>query len=50
MDRAALDLALELEIPCGGWIPKGRRAEDGAIPESYPLKEMPSPGYLGPDR
>lgn len=45
MDRAALDVARELEIPCGGWIPKGRRAENGAIPERYPLREMPSPGY-----
>jgi Circularly permutated YpsA SLOG family len=45
VDRAALDVARELEIPCGGWVPKGRRAEDGAIPERYPLREMPSPGY-----
>ena len=22
----------------GGWCPKGRRAEDGAIPERYPLR------------
>ncbi len=45
VDRAALDVARELEIPCGGWIPKGRRAENGAIPEWYPLREMPSPRY-----
>jgi len=38
VDRAALDVALELRIPCGGWCPAGRRAEDGAIPERYPLR------------
>jgi hypothetical protein len=31
VDRAALDVALELGIPCGGWCPKGRKAEDGRI-------------------
>ncbi|MCG6154539.1 putative molybdenum carrier protein [Rubinisphaera margarita] len=38
VDRAALDVALELGIPCGGWCPAGRRAEDGAIPDRYPLQ------------
>ncbi len=42
-DRAALDVALELGIPCGGWIPKGRLAEDGPIPAHYPnLTETPA--------
>jgi len=45
VDRAALDVALELGIPCGGWCPKGRKAEDGAIPARYPLQELPSGGY-----
>lgn len=45
VDRAALDVALELGISCGGWCPKGRRAEDGTIPESYPLKESPTANY-----
>jgi hypothetical protein len=31
VDRAALDVALELGIPCGGWCPKGRKAEDGPV-------------------
>jgi hypothetical protein len=39
VDRAALDVALALGIPCGGWCPKGRRAEDGRIPDDYPLTE-----------
>ena len=43
--RAALDVALELGIPCGGWCPKGRRAEDGPIDGRYPLRETPWWGY-----
>ena len=34
-DRGALDAALALGIPCGGWVPRGRRAEDGEIPDRY---------------
>ncbi|MGB9700957.1 MAG: putative molybdenum carrier protein [Thermodesulfobacteriota bacterium] len=45
VDRAALDVALELGIPCGGWCPQGRRAEDGIIPFRYPLEEASSPAY-----
>jgi hypothetical protein len=45
VDRAALDVALELGIDCGGWCPKGRRAEDGQIPARYPLSETTSSTY-----
>jgi hypothetical protein len=45
VDRAALDVALELGLACGGWCPKGRRAEDGPIPERYPLRETTSSRY-----
>jgi hypothetical protein len=45
VDRAALDVALELGVPCGGYCPQGRRAEDGRIPDRYPLTELPSPEY-----
>jgi hypothetical protein len=45
VDRAALDVALELGLPCGGWCPRGRRAEDGPLPERYPLQETPWDGY-----
>ena len=38
-DRAVLDFALRNKIPCGGWCPHGRMAEDGRIPERYPLQE-----------
>lgn len=44
-DRGALDAAMELGFPVGGWCPAGRRAEDGPIPSRYPLKETPSPEY-----
>jgi hypothetical protein len=45
VDRAALDVALELGLPCGGWCPRGRRAEDGPIDARYPLTETPWDGY-----
>ncbi len=45
VDRAALDVALELDIPCGGWCPRGRRAEDGPLPPRYPLQETPTEEY-----
>ncbi len=44
-DRAALDFAIEWNIPHGGWVPKGRQAEDGKVPEKYRLREMDSPDY-----
>jgi hypothetical protein len=39
VDRAALDVAMAMGTPCGGWCPKGRLAEDGPIPEKYPMQE-----------
>ena len=35
VDRAAWDAAIELGIDWGGWVPKGRLAEDGPIPARY---------------
>jgi hypothetical protein len=40
VDRAALDAALALGYPCGGWCPSGRRDESGVIPAHYPVKEL----------
>ena len=49
VDRAALDAALAAAdatgVAVGGWCPRGRKAEDGAIPETYPLQETPSADY-----
>ena len=42
VDRAALDLALDLGLAAGGWCPAGRWAEDGAVPRRYPLRETSS--------
>lgn len=36
VDRTALDFALENNIETGGFVPKGRIAEDGRIPDKYP--------------
>jgi hypothetical protein len=44
-DRAALDFAIERDIPHGGWCPRGRLAEDGPIPPQYALQETPSRKY-----
>jgi len=44
-DRAALDAALDAGFPCGGLCPLGRLAEDGPLPERYPLRELDSPRY-----
>ncbi len=43
VDRAGLDAALNAGFPIGGYCPKGRRAEDGVIPEHYPMTELESP-------
>jgi hypothetical protein len=45
VDRAALDVAMALGIPHGGWCPKGRLAEDGVIPRQYQLAETELPDY-----
>lgn len=45
VDRAALDVAMRLGVAHGGWIPKGRLAEDGPLPTHYKLQEMPTDDY-----
>src|SRR5205823_2786445 len=44
-DRAALDAAMDAGIECGGWCPANREAEDGIIPDSYPVAPLPNAGY-----
>ncbi len=46
VDRAGLDAALAFGIKVGGWCPKGRRAEDGVIPDNYPLRETKTADYI----
>ena len=45
VDRAALDVALEHGIECGGWCPTGRLDEFGKIPNHYPVEELPGGGF-----
>ena len=45
VDRGALDAALALGFACGGWCPAGRLAEDGPIPERYPVVELAGGDY-----
>jgi hypothetical protein len=45
VDRAALDAAIKLGIAHGGWIPKGRLAEDGPLPETYQMRETSTAIY-----
>ncbi len=45
VDRGALQAALDAGLPCGGWCPRGRRAEDGPIPGRFPLHETETDVY-----
>ncbi len=49
-DQGALDVAISLEIDHGGWLPKGRKTENGALPLSYRLEEMDSTHYASRTR
>jgi len=44
-DRAALDVAIQLGFEHGGWLPKGRKTENGALPARYHLRELDSTQY-----
>jgi hypothetical protein len=44
-DQAALDAAIALDIPHGGWLPKGRKTEQGPLPLRYDLRESDSSRY-----
>ena len=45
VDRAALDAAIKLTIPHGGWIPQGRLTENGPLSPEYQLQETRSTSY-----
>ncbi|MEW5908511.1 MAG: putative molybdenum carrier protein [Thermodesulfobacteriota bacterium] len=44
-DQAALDVAIKLDIPHGGWVPKGRLTENGPLNPKYRVEEMITNGY-----
>lgn len=45
-DQAGLDVAIELGIPHGGWVPRGRKTEAGRLPDRYHVQEVSSISYL----
>ncbi len=45
VDRAALDIAINLRLSHGGWCPSGRQAEDGSIDPMYQLQETATREY-----
>ena len=46
VEIAALDAAIQLNIPHAGWAYKGRRTEDGILPEQYNVKGIDKPSYF----
>lgn len=44
-DQAALDAAIALSLPHGGWLPRGRKTESGPLPPHYALHELRSARY-----
>jgi hypothetical protein len=44
-EQAALDAAIQWQIPYGGWITKGRLTEAGILPDKYQLQEMSTDSY-----
>lgn len=45
VDRGALDAALAMDFPAGGWCPADRSAEDGTISARYPVVPLEEGGY-----
>ncbi|MEW6363834.1 MAG: putative molybdenum carrier protein [Acidobacteriota bacterium] len=45
VDRAALDAAMEAGFQHGGWVPLGRLAEDGRVPDRYKMREVAVSAY-----
>jgi Circularly permutated YpsA SLOG family len=44
-DQAALDVAIDLGIDHGGWVPLGRKTENGVLNDQYRMQEMPTADY-----
>ncbi|MBU1344042.1 MAG: putative molybdenum carrier protein [Proteobacteria bacterium] len=45
-DIAGIDAAISCGVPYGGWLPKGRKSENGTVPETYTdFLEMEKGGY-----
>jgi len=46
VEIAALDAAIQLDIPHAGWAYKGRKTDDGVLPEQYNVKGIENPSYF----
>ena len=44
-EKAALDAALKLGIPHSGWAYKGRKTEEGPLPEKYNVQETSNKSF-----
>jgi len=45
-DIAGVDTAIECEVSYGGWLPKGRKCEEGTVPLTYTeFQELIRGGY-----
>jgi hypothetical protein len=44
-DRAGLDFAIKNGLEHGGYVPRGRKAEDGRIDDRYNLVELSTSSY-----
>jgi len=49
-DQGALDAAISSGVDHGGWLPKGRKTENGALPMRYRLTEMDTSRYTSRTR
>ena len=46
VEIAALDAAIQLNIPHAGWAYKGRKTDAGVLPEQYNVKGIDNPSYF----
>jgi len=46
VEIAALDAAIQFDIPHAGWAYKGRKTEAGVLPEQYNVKGIDNPSYF----
>ncbi|MCF8044722.1 MAG: putative molybdenum carrier protein [Desulfarculaceae bacterium] len=49
-DQAALDAAIKFNIEHGGWVPEGRKRENGVLPLKYRMQEMDTTNYAARTR
>ena len=46
VEIAALDAAIQFDIPHAGWAYKGRKTEEGVLPQQYNVKGIDNPSYF----